>query len=59
MFKLFGEIEDGQKFFFSVFVGKDLKKCLFVKNRIYGHTESYPQIKKMKFNYNDLVEIMQ
>lgn len=55
MYKYFGELEDGEKFWFSVFVGKEIKSIWFIKRGNYGiPITPIPQIKSVKMNYNDL-----
>lgn len=55
MYKYFGELEEGESFWFSVFVGKELKSIWFIKKDGYGiPVNPIPQIKKVRMNYNDL-----
>ena len=53
----FDEIKDGDSFFYSVFIGRELKNLKMVKSGNYGITDN-PIVKKVKMNSNDLIQVL-
>lgn len=57
MYKLFSELSEGEKFWFYVYVGKELKNIYLYKKGNYGiPVNEIPTVKKVKMLYNDLVQ---